>query len=114
MTKTELSSLDIFFFDLFHHFNLVGPNASEQLSDTFIVGGSNSGLIKDSETGIKYCVTYSWPIFGSVIPNRNFYFFELLVDGRWLCRKVFRVFVTLFWVIAMMFSNASSAVVKGW
>jgi len=54
----------------------------------------------------------SVPSFGSLIPSANFYFLEVFVDGRWVVRKFFRVFGTFAAARVVMFSSASSAVVK--
>ena len=47
------------------------------------------------------------------MPKANFCFLEDLVAGKWVVRNVFRVFDTLTCEVAVMFSRASSAVVKG-
>jgi hypothetical protein len=49
----------------------------------------------------------------SLIPNKNFYFDDDLVAGRFVVRKVDNASVTLPCAIEVMFSRASSAVEKG-
>ena len=76
-------------------------------------------LISSTVVSLKLAVIpvspkISWPSLGSEIPSANFYFFDVLVDGRWVVRKFFRVFGTFPPARVVMFSKASSAVVNGW
>ena len=99
MAKTELCPLHIIIINLFHNFDEMGLDASHELCDGIVVGGGDACFRENSKKlvneGLSRFVTYSYPIFGSTMPRRNFCFFELLVAGRWVVRKFLSVFVTL-------------------
>ena len=72
----------------------------------------NSAIDSLYDAVIPVSLKISCPILGSAIPNKNFYFLELFVDGRCVVKKFLRVNETLLSFTAIIFSRASSAVLN--
>jgi|LauGreDrversion4_2_1035121.scaffolds.fasta_scaffold46718_4 hypothetical protein len=52
---------------------------------------NSSSIDSLNEAVTPVSLKISEPSLGSAIPRRNFYFFELLVAGRFVVRKLFKV-----------------------
>ena len=50
MAQTQLGSLNVFVFNLFHDFDKMGSDAPLELGDGFIVGAGDFGFVEDSKS----------------------------------------------------------------